>query len=520
MLQVLGCITTQHDFRFVVLAGILCLFACLTAMSLIARARATEGRMRHLWLAGAGVVAGCGIWGTHFVAMLAYRAGLPVAYDPWLTTLSVLIAASLCGVGFAVAMTRAGPAIGGAITGAAIGAMHYVGMAAVRVPAHAVWNLGYVAASVIIGVSLTAAALYIGFRQPKMSGYVTGATLFTLGIVGMHFTAMTAVVYIPDPAVAIPDVVLDPAALAIAVAAVAALIVGLGLAGALVDRHLALRAQSDNERLRVHVAELEATKAELELRSSELQAALEAAACASQAKSQFLATMSHELRTPLNAVIGFSEMLVTETFGPLGNPRYREYAGDIRASGAHLLSLINDVLDLSRLDAGQADLRDDDIDVATLIDQTVRMVRGQADAAKLKLSMRLEPNLPRLRADNRRVRQVLLNLLSNAIKFTPGKGRVEISAALQGEELAIVVADTGIGIAKQDIPRALSRFGQIDSSLSRKYEGAGLGLPLSKQLVELHGGRLVLESEMNVGTTVAVVFPVQRLVAVELRAFA
>jgi signal transduction histidine kinase len=480
-------------------------------MSLIARARATDGRLRHLWLAAAGVVAGCGIWGTHFVAMLAYRPGIPVAYDPWLTTVSVLIAASLCGVGFAAAMTRIGPAIGGAVTGAAIGAMHYVGMAAVRAPAHAVWNPGFVGASVIIGISMTAAALYIAFRHPKLSGYVTGAVLFMLGIVAMHFTAMTAVVYVPDSSVRIPDVVLDPAALAIAVAAVAALIVALGLAGALVDRHLAQRAQSDNERLRVHVAELEVTKAELELRSSELQTALQAAAVANQAKSQFLATMSHELRTPLNAVIGFSEMLVTETFGPLGNPRYSEYAGDIRASGAHLLSLINDILDLSRLDAGQADLKDDDIDIPVLIEQTVRMVRGQADAARLKLAVKIEPGLPCLRADNRRIRQVLLNLLSNAIKFTPANGRVEISAARTGDGLAIVVADTGIGIARNDISRALSRFGQIDSSLSRKYEGAGLGLPLSKQLVELHGGRLVLDSEPGVGTTVSIVFPSERL---------
>jgi signal transduction histidine kinase len=139
------------------------------------------------------------------------------------------------------------------------------------------------------------------------------------------------------------------------------------------------------------------------------------------------------------------------------------------------------------------------------------MVRSQADAAKLKLSVSIEPELPRLRADNRRTQQVLLNLLSNAIKFTPAKGRIEISAALKGDELTIVVADTGIGISKQDLPRALARFGQIDSSISRKYEGAGLGLPLSKELMELHGGSLILESEPSVGTTVTIVFPADRL---------
>ena len=511
MLHVLGCITQQHDIRFVVLAGLLCLFACMTAMSLIARARASEGRLRYLWLAGAGVVSGCGIWGTHFVAMLAYRAGLPVAYDPWLTGLSVLTAASLCGVGFTVAMTRVGPAIGGAVTGAAISAMHYIGMAAVRAPAHAIWNIEYIATSVAIGVLLTGLALHLAFRRPTLRGYLSGAVLFTLGIVGMHFTAMAAVVYVPDSTVSIPNAVLDPAALAVSVAAVAVLIVALGLAGATVDRHLALRALSETERLRAYVVELEATKADLESTSEDLRHALDAAAHASQVKSQFLATMSHELRTPLNAVIGFSEIMLTETFGPLGAARYRDYARDIHASGTHLLSLINDILDLSRLDAGQVELRDEAIDVASLIKELLRMVKGQAQSAGLKLTATIDPDLPLLRADQRRVKQVLINLLSNAIKFTPAKGCIDIAAAMRGDELAISVADTGIGIAKEDLPRALSRFGQIDSTLSRKYEGAGLGLPLSKQLIELHGGRLFLESELNTGTTVTIVFPAPRI---------
>src|SRR5580698_9920547 len=161
MIRVLGCITQQHDLRLVVLAGILCLFACATAMSLMARARAAADHKRNLWLASAGLVAGCGIWGTHFVAMLAYRPGFPVAYDPTLTLLSVLIAVVLCGAGFAMALGRSGAFVGGAVTGSAIGAMHYVGMAAVRAPAVATWDWRYVVASAVIGIAAMAGGLQV-----------------------------------------------------------------------------------------------------------------------------------------------------------------------------------------------------------------------------------------------------------------------------------------------------------------------------------------------------------------------
>jgi signal transduction histidine kinase len=516
MLRVLGCITEQHDLRLVVLAALICFFACTTAMSMIARGRAAEGRLRLMWVGAAGAVAGCGIWGLHFIAMLAYRTGLPVAYDVPLTALSVLIAATVSGLGFSLAFTRAGAAVGGAVTGAAICFMHYTGMAAVRIPALAYWDAGYVIASLLIGVVLTAAALHFALRRNDLRGYTIGAGVFAVAIVGLHFTAMAAVVYVPDPTVAVSGVVMEPNILAIAVASIAILIMALGLIGAVLDHHLAARASDEANRLREHIDELEHTKAELEATSTNLSEALEAAALANQAKSQFLATMSHELRTPLNAVIGFSEMLVAEIFGPLGHARYREYAGDIRASGAHLLSLINDILDLSRLDVGQTELEERDVDLRALLAETVRMVRGQAEAANLTLTHDCEAHLPTLYADNRRLRQVIINLLSNAIKFTPAGGRISVSAFRRGNELAIAVADTGIGMSKEDLPRALERFSQIDSELSRRYEGAGLGLPICKKLVELHGGRLEIESEPNVGTTATLVLPSERVIEVAL----
>lgn len=239
----------------------------------------------------------------------------------------------------------------------------------------------------------------------------------------------------------------------------------------------------------------------------------EAAEASSHAKSNFLANMSHELRTPLNAIIGFAELLETETFGPLGSPRYREYAEVIRGSGRHLLGLINDVLDLSRLDAGRTDLVEENLNVDHLAETVLTMMEQQAAANGVTLARDVARGLPLLRADAKRVRQVLLNLLSNAVKFTPSGGSVSLRASLNIlGELSLVVADTGIGMAPQDVPKALERFGQVDSKLTRKFEGAGLGLPLAKQLMELHGGTLTLTSSQNAGTVVTVTFPVDRLV--------
>jgi signal transduction histidine kinase len=244
-----------------------------------------------------------------------------------------------------------------------------------------------------------------------------------------------------------------------------------------------------------------------------LIASKEEAETSSRAKSNFLANMSHELRTPLNAIIGFAELLESETFGPIGSPRYKEYAATIRGSGIHLLGLINDVLDLSRLDAGRADLHEEVIFVEHLVETVLTMIEQQAEKNNIKLVKDIAHNLPRLNADARRVRQVLLNLLANAIKFTPSGGTVSIRVArnILGE-LSFEIADNGVGIAPQDISKALTRFGQVDSRLARKFEGAGLGLPLTKQLMELHGGTLSLTSKVDVGTVVTVTFPLERLV--------
>jgi len=512
MIRVLGCIFLQHDLRLVVVAAGLCALACATALSMISRVRAATGRARLTWLAGAGTVAGCGIWGTHFVAMLAYHAGLPIAFSPGLTILSAIIAMTLCAAGFALALYVSG-VVGGVVTGIAISAMHYTGMAAVELPARAVWDWAYVTASVLIGVSLSGLALHFAIRRKRPADYVLGAGLFLLAIVGLHFTAMAAVIYVPEGVPHFSGALMNPFALAVVVAAGAAFIVAQALIVALVDRHLQARAQGEAQRMREHIVELETTQQALEKTSGELSDALEAAQAASTSKSAFLASMSHELRTPLNAVLGFSESMQQEIFGPLGSPRYKEYLGNIHNSGSHLLSLINDILDIARYDAGRGELQEEMFDPVNQIADTINMMTGQAAKAKVALIGDIAPDLPCLKGDQRRIRQVLLNLLSNALKFTPSGGNVTVRALRSEQGFVLQVTDTGIGIAPNDFHKALEPFGQVDSSLARKYDGIGLGLPLTRQMVELHGGRLDLDSVVGHGTTVTIVLPAWRLVS-------
>jgi PAS domain S-box-containing protein len=245
----------------------------------------------------------------------------------------------------------------------------------------------------------------------------------------------------------------------------------------------------------------------------ELIRSKEAAEFANRTKTEFLANMSHELRTPLNAIIGFAEVIKDEMFGPVGTAKYAEYAKDIFSSGRHLLALINDILDLSKLEAGKLELREEDISLRTTVEECLTLIRNRAQECHVLLVTEIEPRLPKLRCDERALKQVLLNLLSNAVKFTPAGGTVTTRVRRAPDGLAISVADTGIGMSAADIQVALSAFGQIDSRLSRQHHGTGLGLPISKSLIELHGGTLAVDSMPGKGTIMTATFPAARVVA-------
>ncbi len=259
-----------------------------------------------------------------------------------------------------------------------------------------------------------------------------------------------------------------------------------------------------NSELQVEIAERR--RAEVNLRSAKEQAEI-----ASRAKSEFLAMVSHELKTPLNAIIGFSEILANQTLGPIGKEQYLDYASDIQDSGHYLLKIINDILDLSRIETGNLTLIEEQVDLVSVVRSTVRLIRPRAEM----IGLALETEFPAagslgVMGDARAMKQIMVNLLSNAVKFTPKGGRVTVIVGLDAGCPVVTVADTGIGIPDDDLHRVYEPFVQVDTSLARRFEGTGLGLTLTKRLVELHGGELILRSALGAGTTVTVRLPQDR----------
>ena len=264
--------------------------------------------------------------------------------------------------------------------------------------------------------------------------------------------------------------------------------------------------RDNQEQLRHSYNELEESSRRIELLAKSHHDERLRAEEANRSKSEFLANMSHELRTPLNAIIGFSEMMQKQIFGPLGHDRYVEYAGDIHNSGGLLLSLINDILDMSKIEAGKLTLQTEPLDPAAVIEQCVRLIGARAQEKSLQVRAECG-DLPEVEADPRALKQILLNLLSNAVKFTPEGGRVIIRGFEAADGIVLQVADTGIGIAEEDLPRLGRPFEQIESQHSKSYQGSGLGLALSRSLVELHGGELRIDSVLGKGTTVSFTIP-------------
>jgi two-component system cell cycle sensor histidine kinase PleC len=242
----------------------------------------------------------------------------------------------------------------------------------------------------------------------------------------------------------------------------------------------------------------------------ELRATRDRAENASQAKSQFLANMSHELRTPLNAIIGFSQVMAGEMLGPIATQRYVGYANDILTSAEHLLGIINDILDVSKLETGKLDLDETMIDLPKAIADLLALVEGKALAEQVRITQRREGEVPRLRGDLRKVKQIVLNLLTNAIKFSGSGDEVGIVLGCDAGSISIAVIDHGIGMDEREVQLAMTRFGQVTGPWVRQHAGTGLGLPLAIGLAELHGGKVQVQSRKEAGTTVTVTFPAER----------
>ena len=279
------------------------------------------------------------------------------------------------------------------------------------------------------------------------------------------------------------------------------------------------RLTAQNKKLDETRNELEQAKSKLEQRvlerTAELQVAKERAEYSTRAKSEFLANMSHELRTPLNAILGFSEMITLAALGPV-HERYRQYGSDIHKSGQHLLSIINDVLDLSKLDGGKFGLNEEVVDLAETIDACVTLLEARANANEIKIIVEIGCTDALIRADRLRVKQIIINLLSNAIKFSHSGGHVVVSVErAEKGDMILKVSDSGIGMDADGVVCALETFGQVDNKYNRKFEGTGLGLPLVKRLTDAHGGLVDIKSELNAGTVVSIHFPATRVVESE-----
>jgi signal transduction histidine kinase len=292
----------------------------------------------------------------------------------------------------------------------------------------------------------------------------------------------------------------------------------------LTNAELLERAAVANETLKRSIGELEWSRGRLIKQAAELKKLANASAeaqrkaeAANLAKSAFLANMSHELRTPLSAIIGFSEMMQREALGPVGSTRYRAYADDINRSGMHLLDLVNDLLDLSKIEAGKMELAEDFVDMDQLIADCLVLVRDAAARADIELALDKDPRLPPVFADERKLKQILINLLSNAIKFTGAGGGVEIVASIAASGgLQVSIRDSGVGISPEDIARVFEPFVELRDATGSDQPRTGLGLPLSRKLAELHGGALEIESTLGRGTTVLLSLPPGRVRALSV----
>jgi signal transduction histidine kinase/FixJ family two-component response regulator len=577
---VLTCIYGQHDLRLVVVAAIICVVAAGTAFGFHLRSLKNRGALQWAWLGLTGLVAGSGVWATHFIAMLAYRPSLPIGYDALATAASLLAAVVGMGVGFALPVWRPGRAMGlagGAFTGLSVAVMHFMGIGAMRTQAYIQWDHRYVLASVLIGVGGGMAAFALRGKVKGAWDWAPPAGLLVLGICGLHFTAMAAVQLWPDSSISVPAELIDRGALALATGGLAALILlaafsllwmerlgqrstlsglrqaldavpsGLGffdpadrlmtwnaayaaileacglaavvgLPRSAVEAGLSDRASDadrgggsatewrlqDGRWIRYEACATQDGRGvtvltdvtEQKQSAADMAAARESAEAANRAKSAFLANMSHEIRTPLNGVLGIADALMRERL----NGRQRKLVAVIQQSGGLLNGLLTDLLDLAQSEAGVARLRIEDALLGELVGQVAGLFQARAAEKGLKLTAEVGPGADgQVACDPMRLSQVLGNLVSNAVKFTDA-GEVVLAVTRAGDQVRFEVRDTGVGVDAAAKARIFQRFGQADSSATRKQGGAGLGLAICAEYTRLMGGKLDCDSVPGAGS--------------------
>ncbi|WP_256757026.1 response regulator [Cohnella sp. WQ 127256] len=507
----------SYDKVLVIFSYIVAVAASYTTLDLAGRVSATIGRSRWLWLLFGALAMGTGIWSMHFIGMMAFSLHVPIAYDVVIVLVSVLVAIVASFIALFIVskdqLTIIRLLSGGLLLAFGISSMHYIGMAAMQMDI--TYDPFYFSLSIIIAIIASIAALWLSFSFHKGAGNdgvwkkLGSGLIMGAAITGMHFTGMVASEFhLGGESILSSGVVLDQKWLAYFIAGGTLFTLGLSLLGIFISKRFSfknseIQEKQDeiyfiNQELRQLNDNLEQLVAE---RTAQLEKAHDEAIQANRIKSQFLANMSHELRTPLNAIIGYSEMLMEES-EELGEPTFTDDLGKISKSGKHLLALINDILDISKIEAGKMDIYFEECELTELLQDVIMTVNPLIAGNGNEIHTHFVKGA--MVTDVTKLRQILINLLSNASKFCKnGRITFEVSChprnAIDGYQFS--VKDTGIGMTSEQLEKLFQPFSQGDSSTTRKYGGTGLGLAISQRFCEIMGGTISVESMPEQGST-------------------